>query len=210
MRRLLLRPLLFGVACGGGRRDPVPEPEPAPAEPASEDESEAVTPEAAPTSPRGAPDEGAIAAAADAHRRHLRDGRRLANERRWDEAIQELEAAVAASPNHGPTLGELGFVDHRAERYAEASRTTRAALDLGPLPYRGDGVTTVATARGECGDAPYDEAADPDPPDDPSPTDAIAFEADVIRLRGGDEHLSFTASEAFCGLEGAPDALSCP
>jgi len=60
---------------------------------------------------------------------HLREGRRLAREGRWVDAIASFEAAVRVIPSDGMALGELGWAAFHTGKYEKArAANARAAL----------------------------------------------------------------------------------
>jgi hypothetical protein len=69
-----------------------------------------------------------------AYRKHLRAGRKLGDEKRWGEAVVELEAALVTVPLDGRALSELGWAAFAAGDYAKARRANtdavRVAADL--------------------------------------------------------------------------------
>lgn len=57
---------------------------------------------------------------------------KAAEERRWDDAVGLLEAALAHEPEHVRALDLLGYVRFCQGRYADAERACRRALALRP------------------------------------------------------------------------------
>jgi tetratricopeptide (TPR) repeat protein len=88
-----------------------------------------------------APDAGAAAKPAEpaktaapskaqrkAYRQHLAKGRKLGNAGKWGEAVTEFEAALAALPNDGRALSELGWAAFNAGDYDKARKANAASV----------------------------------------------------------------------------------
>jgi tetratricopeptide (TPR) repeat protein len=96
---------------GKGLVRPAPKPEPA----------AVVAPEPPPAPPAPAP--------ADVHFQH---GRRLLEQKKVKAAMEELERAVAADPNHVEALRALGLVYQAVGREKSAKETFRRFVELAP------------------------------------------------------------------------------
>ena len=65
----------------------------------------------------------------DAERRAER-AQQLSEARRWEEALTEINAALEVNPTNASWLGQRGFLLDQLEKFEEAIRAYREALDL--------------------------------------------------------------------------------
>jgi tetratricopeptide (TPR) repeat protein len=110
---LALVPALAG--CGKKDSEPAKEAPPPGGPPAQPKPAEPAAPPVAPVT----------AADYDAH---MRRGDELAKQRKWSEALAELELAAAARPNDARALGYVGFAAYFAGNTARAREASEAAV----------------------------------------------------------------------------------
>ncbi len=67
---------------------------------------------------------------------HLTKGRKLAQEKKWKEALVELDKALALEPKDGRVLAEIGWAAFNAGDLERAKKTNKLALDNTAQPER--------------------------------------------------------------------------
>ncbi|NUO52490.1 MAG: hypothetical protein HOV80_26885, partial [Polyangiaceae bacterium] len=67
---------------------------------------------------------------------HLSKGRKLAQEKKWKEALVELEKALAIEPKDGRVLSEIGWAAFNAGDLERAKKNNKLALDNTAQPER--------------------------------------------------------------------------